>query len=306
MLSFPRSRGRLFADSPTALAAGVKYLSFGSSSALPGRAAAALVRLPMARRYVSSEVSYEPRCGWLVLDRALDALGGGSAAQWVYLASPWDKPRVRVLGLDTRGRACRSVVIDRPDPGGGLSDDVWETFRVPQTLSSLFQDGWQVNETEVLPPHHRAQPWQSSLLRAISEEISRRLSARLPRPPGIPVTFAPAHGDFVPWNVRHGADGRVWVIDWEDVCWAPPSADLVRFAAAARSLSRRPAAGPSWTRRLLVCVPAHQVRIAAAFWLCHRNLSADLVVEHRERPVRQRHMTRTAREVEFLEELSQM
>src|SRR5690606_20954278 len=61
-----------------------------------------------------------------------------------------------------------------------------------------------------------------------------------PRGPDVPPHWRPMHGDLTPWNLRETM-GRLFLIDWEHVKWAPPHADniLYRVAAAATGVSRR-------------------------------------------------------------------
>jgi hypothetical protein len=64
---------------------------------------------------------------------------------------------------------------------------------------------------------------------AIAAEITEVLQNiprdALPRPVGTPDHWTPAHGDLAPWNIRTSPTGTIWVIDWEDVRYAPPGAD---------------------------------------------------------------------------------
>ena len=74
------------------------------------------------------------------------------------------------------------------------------------------------------------------------------------RPDGVPAHWEPAHGDLTPWNLRRvgaalGRTGRVpWLLDWEDVRWAPPGADEVYLRATTATTTGRP--GPTWPAHL--------------------------------------------------------
>jgi hypothetical protein len=54
---------------------------------------------------------------------------------------------------------------------------------------------------------------------------------------GAPAHWTPAHGDLAPWNLRRRA-GLTWLLDWENVGWAPPGADRTYFRAARAVLLR--------------------------------------------------------------------
>ena len=69
----------------------------------------------------------------------------------------------------------------------------------------------------------------------IAQEIGAALSS-LPRPDGVPSNWRPMHGDFAPWNLRSFGRDSLFLIDWEDVRWAPPGADEVFYRAAAATL----------------------------------------------------------------------
>lgn len=56
------------------------------------------------------------------------------------------------------------------------------------------------------------------------------------RDDGVPPHWVPMHGDFAPWNVRRLSDGRVAVLDWENLAWAPPNADSVYYRMTAAAL----------------------------------------------------------------------
>ena len=62
---------------------------------------------------------------------------------------------------------------------------------------------------------------------------------------GAPTHWTPAHGDLAPWNLRRRA-GLTWLLDWENVGWAPPGADRTYFRAARAVLLREaPEAAPA-------------------------------------------------------------
>lgn len=83
---------------------------------------------------------------------------------------------------------------------------------------------------------HRPAP--SISLDSVCGEIDRCLRD-WPRPAGVPSGYHPMHGDLTPWNLRQISDGRLALIDWEDVRWAPLGADAVYYWALARAMGLR-------------------------------------------------------------------
>ncbi|HEY7533416.1 MAG TPA: phosphotransferase [Nitrospiraceae bacterium] len=108
-------------------------------------------------------------------------------------------------------------------------------------------------------PHGPVQ-LDGTIRRGILTEIQDRLSDLAPA--GLAV-----HGDFAPWNVRQFADGRVAVVDWEELTYGVPVADDLWFVVAvhasrgsdAASVLREVMQGSSYTRA--------EVSNAAEYWL---------------------------------------
>jgi aminoglycoside phosphotransferase (APT) family kinase protein len=81
------------------------------------------------------------------------------------------------------------------------------------------------------------------------------------------------HGDFVPWNLREAPGGELWLLDWEDAGWAPPSADLLRYAVAFHSIKeRRSDSIVRSVRGSLPRISSEAIAEAASFWTVHPNL----------------------------------
>jgi hypothetical protein len=129
-------------------------------------------------------------------------------------------------------------------------------FRIPRLLGSGEVDGWHWAGYEVMSqrPHAPARACSDAMLRGIADLVG----AVVPRPPGVPDHWRPAHGDLTPWNVRRASGDRPWVIDWEDARWAPPGADLVYFLATSAAIGDRRSAAR------LAALPDH--REAREYW----------------------------------------
>ena len=108
---------------------------------------------------------------------------------------------------------------------GAFRDDQADCFKVPRPLG--HGENWIL--LEAMPPRP-TRPWRHPPIETITSEISDRLAAVLPRPPGTPDHWVPMHGDLTAWNLRAAGRQR-WLIDWEDAAWAPPEADRVYYAA---------------------------------------------------------------------------
>ncbi|MGN6609420.1 MAG: phosphotransferase [Jatrophihabitans sp.] len=127
-------------------------------------------------------------------------------------------------------------------------------FRVPRVVGSGEADGWHWLGYELMATRPHAPV--GAVGAAALAQISRIVDAVLPRPADVPAHWQGAHGDLTPWNFRR-AGGRDWLIDWEDVGWAPPGADAVFFAANTAALRDVPS-GP------LAVDPAHEE--ARRYW----------------------------------------
>ena len=167
-------------------------------------------------------------------------------------------PDGRVAGQDAEHaalaalahRPSSAVRTARPLGSGaaGSDDDVW---------------CWLATTTLPLRPHRPVFADRVDL-DGVGAAVERAAGAALgPRPDDVPAHWRAAHGDLTPWNLRRvgvapapGRASRVpWLLDWEDVRWAPPGADEVYLRAT--TATTREVDGSTWPEHL------HE---AAAFW----------------------------------------
>lgn len=147
--------------------------------------------------------------------------------------------------LDREERATTAVSATRPS-----------TFRAPRVLDRGELAGWHWTLAEAMPPRP-ASPARRVAVRHLVADIERSLESAFPRPSGVPEHWRPMHGDLTPWNLRRCGRGLPWLIDWEDVAWAPPGADQVYYEVTSRVVLGR--------RSSSRAVPEHAE--AARFWL---------------------------------------
>jgi hypothetical protein len=275
LIAYPTIRPKIVAEDAWTLSRAVPYLSLSRR----GTTAQRLARVALASpggHLLLTRIDYAPPCGWGLVDSATAAVvAGDTALKWAFLPSPWGKHRLRGLGFDESGRARATLLLDAE--GGAesvIEADEWDSFRAPAQRLVSVHGRWSVWRGDLLPPYHRPAPWKPEHLALVVDEIALRLASKLGRPLACPADLTPSHGDFVPWNVRVSRR-RLWVFDWEDVGWAPPRADLVRFAVAHRSLRRPGRSGdPVAVRQMLKGVlGAPELRRGAEHWLAHRNLA---------------------------------
>lgn len=81
-------------------------------------------------------------------------------------------------------------------------------------------------------PHH---PEPNAPVEELVTELQDRLAV-LPRLIDTPAHWRPMHGDLTPWNLRC-ADGRRWLLDWEEVGYGPPGADALYYQLTAASVN---------------------------------------------------------------------
>ena len=107
------------------------------------------------------------------------------------------------------------------------------TFRVPRIVARGQAGPWHwiAHEAMATRPHLPATRVSDQLC----AEVSTVVEAVVPRPAGTPAHWRGAHGDLTPWNLRR-VGRQLWLIDWEDACWAPPGADAVYFTATRAAL----------------------------------------------------------------------
>jgi thiamine kinase-like enzyme len=147
------------------------------------------------------------------------------------------------------------------------------TFRVPLLRDVAASDAWLLRSFDTVPRFHRTPRWDPHTLAAVAHEVSKVLERELIRPGDIPSHWRPMHGDFVPWNLREDRNGLLWLLDWEDAGWAPPNADLVRYAVAYQSIYESDGAQIAGViRRDFPAALAGVMTEAALFWTTHPNL----------------------------------
>lgn len=131
-------------------------------------------------------------------------------------------------GLDRERRAIECVTRFGP-----------RSFSTPEALCSGAHANWQYLAVRPLPAQRHRVPRRPPL-DAIAADIQSALST-LERPPGTPDHWTPMHGDLTPWNLRQLRSGDLVLLDWEDVGFSPPGADVVLYRASASALTRVPA-----------------------------------------------------------------
>jgi Phosphotransferase enzyme family len=239
------------------------------------------IRLPGIRRLFAERCpQVEPACGWEVWDLIVERLsqgGAGTARNWLYIRSLWDKPRSSAIGLDAQGEPQFFLTIDTFHNSSRRPLLPVSSFRVPACTASFRVGDWAVRQHELLPQYHRPAGWNPERIRRVAADVCLALADALEKPADTPSHWRPMHGDLVPWNLREDNRGRLWLMDWEDAAWGPPLGDLVRFMVAYESLAR---SNPAWiaahVRKILVTESAEAVQEAGRFWMHHRNLQPAL------------------------------
>ena len=132
------------------------------------------------------------------------------------------------------------------------------SFRVAQPLATgaIGSSWWML--TSSVPNYPLGAVRSARTREVVSSELSQILLDTLDRPAGVPRHWVPAHGDFSPWNLRTELSGTVWVIDWEDVGFAPPGVDLLYGSLTAHTTfgaplpSAIPDEAGEWVERMLL------------------------------------------------------
>jgi len=277
MWAFPKAKPQFFSSSPLALGAGICCYSFGRR--LPRWQQSLLATqplVPLARRaFLAQAHPFEPVCGWERWHEWERWLKRREArvAKWVHLRSQWGKPRSSMLGI---GRTAEPHVFITVEP---LEYPVLHpsartvTFQVPSLRDRAVSDPWLLRSFDSVPRFHRTPLWDPAGVTEIAEEASRLLEKECVRADDTPSHWRPMHGDFVPWNLREDRSGALWLLDWEDAGWAPPFADVVRYAVAYHSIRHLDEHDIARTVRLAFPdVPADAMAEAASFWTTHPNL----------------------------------
>jgi hypothetical protein len=286
MWAFPKAKPQLFSQAPMALAAGVAGYSFGRRLPRWQQTLLAMQPLvPVSRRLLTSRVdafelatrldSFEPVCGWQQWRRWEETLRQREPRirEWVHMRSQWGKRRSSALGVGSAARPHVFVTVEPADASVLHPTGPTRTFQVPRVRERTIQGSWLLTSIDPVPPFHRTPKWRPRLLERVAEEASCLLAGQISRPTGTPSHWQPMHGDFVPWNLREAPDGVLWLLDWEDSGWAPPSSDLLRYAVAFFSIhERRPELVVQAVRASMPWLSATVVMEAASFWTLHPNL----------------------------------
>lgn len=110
-----------------------------------------------------------------------------------------------------------------------------ESFSAPVPLGHGRTGGWEWVAVSPLPTRfHR--PARRPALEAIAGDVQAALRPALDPAGGEP-GWQPMHGDLTPWNLRRLDGGALWLLDWEDVAWAPPGADETYYRATAAAMA---------------------------------------------------------------------
>jgi Phosphotransferase enzyme family len=135
-------------------------------------------------------------------------------------------------------RANREITVEQRMLAAMQDRDV-PGIAAPRPIGAGVTQGslsWAAQEFVFSRPHRPVfalEPAQLDALGSAIEEIVTDLGLEGSAGKGM----AAAHGDLAPWNLRRDHRGQVWLIDWEDVCFAPCGADagyLLLTAAALR------------------------------------------------------------------------
>lgn len=275
--AFPKAKPQIFSSSVLALGGGICCYSFGRR--LPRwqqgvLAAQALV--PLARRAFCTQVdSLEVVCGWdqwreweLWLKRR-----EARVVKWVHFRSQFGKPRSSMLGLDRTARPHVFVTVEPRDKEILHPTGRTVNFRVPLLRDRVTSGPWLLRSFDAVPRFHRTPRWNPDSLASVANEASLLLERELTRPRDIPSHWRPIHGDFVPWNLREDPRGVLWLLDWEDVGWGPPFADLLRYAAGYHSMRESdPERIIALIRHTFPTISLDVMSEAALFWTTHPNL----------------------------------
>jgi glycosyltransferase involved in cell wall biosynthesis/thiamine kinase-like enzyme len=277
--AFPGSKPQVFADTPRELSKGVMVYGFGRR--LPRwtqRALALQVRVPILRRLLAEPtVGPAPVCGWVTWRAIREEVcrrNGQSSLEWIHFQSQWGKQRSSMLGLDRMGTPSCFVVIE-PNKRDDFRSRVASTgsFRVAACVDSFVYEAWSVRQYEPLPRFHRPASWNPARIRRVAQDVSVALTGVLAPAVGTPSHWRPIHGDYVPWNLREDDRGQLWLLDWEDARWGPPSADLVRYIVAYHSLGWSSADRIATIVKRTVGEQSIPLLLEVAkFWLSHENL----------------------------------
>ena len=277
MWAFPKAKPQFFSPSPRALGGGMCCYSFGRR--IPRWQQSLLAAQPLVPvirgAFVSQVQSFQPVCGWHQWNDWEDWLRRREArvAQWVYLRSQWRKARSSAIGLGRTSEPHVFVTVEPQETAIVYPSGPSRSFRIPAIRDRAVAGEWLLRTFDAVPRFHRTARWDPVVLCRVSEETSELLERERLRPDGVPAHWRPMHGDFVPWNLREDRHGVLWLLDWEDAAWGPPSADLVRYAVAYQSIHvSHPTDIARTVRQAFPAVAPDVMSEAALFWTTHPNL----------------------------------
>ena len=291
--AFPRGKPQLFANSPRELAKGVLVYAFGRRiPRLMQRGISLQMRVPGLRRLLIERMApVEPVCGadvWRGIVRIVRHRHPTLSGEWLHFSSQWEKQRSSFVGLNTSGEAEVFLTIEPRETVSRGASVAAASYRVPACRHAFATNGWSVREFEPLPRFHRPARWDSIRIRQVAADVSRSLAGRFQRPAEVPGHWLPMHGDLVPWNLREDERGQLWLLDWEDVGWGPPLADLFRFVIAFYSLKwSNPGRIASCVRTVFALDAQEALQEVTGFWLGHRNFQQSPSMPHWPRQKRE-------------------
>lgn len=219
------------------------------------RAGRALLRCGLGRIAPASNSLGWPEPEWLrtwVRECAEPVVGPVSGVALRPVKHPPNPPpRVAALLFDREGRGMCFAKLTWPGEPESFTDAVIpavrrlgahrsDVFSVPRLLASGTHDSCVYLLQEVLPQGvHRRLPDDPDRVAAIVDAIQQRLGF-LSRTTDIPHHFVPVHGSLTPLNLRVGADGDTWLLDWDRAGFGPPLTDELHYWIS--DLARRPGA----------------------------------------------------------------
>ncbi|NNC92568.1 MAG: phosphotransferase [Acidimicrobiia bacterium] len=170
-------------------------------------------------------------------DVAEPAVGAVAATAFRLPGLPDYAPRITALLFDGNGQIlafAKHLVRDEPSDLSITAQELLTarpagSFHIPALLAhGRFEDmAYQMHAPLPSGGHRQPEPEPTGIERVI-DELQSRLAA-LPRAAGTPEHYVPVHRDFLAINLRRGADGHLWLIDWDNVGWGPPLTDELAF-----------------------------------------------------------------------------
>lgn len=196
--------------------------------------------------------------------------GASRPSRWI-VGLPADRRRARfhLLVTDTSDRPIAFAKFttnqERPhvvEARRALESSGPKSYWTPRLLGQGTIGGWSFTLDEPIPTgFHGPARLTADDRMTITREIQVALAPRLRPPAG----EAGMHGDFGPWNVRRLADGRIAVLDWEEVTTGPKAADSLWHSVHVALLRRRRSSAGSIVAATGASPP--DAAAAARFWL---------------------------------------